>query len=124
MKEKYTTSGLSKAEKNQKLHELITVMKKNKPYLNPELTLDSLSATVSLNPNQLSQIINELLNKNFYQLINEYRVEEVKSQIFDDSRSLLGIALDCGFNSKSSFNRTFKEITGKTPSAYRKVMLK
>ncbi|MBV6655045.1 MAG: AraC family transcriptional regulator, partial [Mameliella sp.] len=70
----------------------------------------------------LSAIINSCLGKNFHDFVNEYRIEEVKRRILDpayDHWSLLGIALDCGFNSKSTFNRIFKKFTGYTPRAFK-----
>ena len=62
-------------------------------------------------------------NISFFDFINSYRVEEVKKQLADTAmanRNILGIALDCGFNSKATFNTAFKKFTGMTPSAYQK----
>ncbi len=119
-KDKYATSALSSNEKISILKKLKDILEKDKPYLNAELTLDELAEKISVKPNQLSQVINESLYKNFYQLINEYRVEEFKLNINDTSKTFFGIALESGFNSKSAFNRVFKEITGMTPSMYKK----
>lgn len=71
----------------------------------------------------ISLVINESLGKNFFQLINEFRVKEFKQLVLDPKLShitLLGLAFDAGFNSKSSFNRIFKEISGETPSSYKR----
>ena len=98
-------------------------MEKEQPYLNPELTLPELAKSLNLSTNQLSQIINSGFNKNFNEFINEYRVEMVKTKLKDGSLahlSLLGIAMDCGFNSKATFNRVFKKITNVSPSEFAK----
>jgi AraC-like DNA-binding protein len=71
----------------------------------------------------LSQVINESQHKNFYKLINEFRIKEVIEKMANtqfENYTVLGIAFECGFNSKTTFNRIFKEDTGKTPSEYRK----
>ena len=92
-----------------------------KPYLDNELTIYSLAAQLNLPPYILSQLINQHSGKNFFDFINQYRVEQVKEKIRDQShyrQTLLAIALDCGFNSKSSFNRVFKKITDQTPREF------
>lgn len=97
-------------------------MRERKPYLESQLTIKDLADTLQVNPKHLSQVINEQLDQNFFNYINSYRVNEVKNRIADpDYRHLtvLGIALDCGFNSKSSFNSVFKKITGQTPTSYK-----
>lgn len=102
---------------------LLNYMVDEKPYLNEELNLSNLSTSLGLSTNQLSQIINQTLNTNFYKFVNSYRVEEVKGKLKDseyDRYSILGIAYDCGFNSKSTFNKIFKEETGMTPSEYKR----
>ena len=119
---KYFSSSLKSEEKQRILEDLQSLLGSGKPYLNAELSLAELSEMLNVSANQLSQVINEKLGKNFHQLINEYRVEEVKKNIHDSSRTLLGIAFESGFNSKSSFNRIFKEFTGLTPSKYKKLL--
>jgi AraC-like DNA-binding protein len=77
---------------------------------------------LNISRQKLSQVINQGQQKNFYRLINEFRIDQVKSKMADSNfahYTLLGIALECGFNSKTSFNRIFKEITGLTPSEYK-----
>jgi AraC-like DNA-binding protein len=104
------------------LHEkLLAVLTKEKPYLDPELTLDELAALVQTTPNYLSQVINTMEQKTFYELVNEWRVKAFLEQaVVPDNKkyTLLTIAYTCGFNSKASFNRNFKKVTGKTPRAY------
>ncbi|HVW96036.1 MAG TPA: ABC transporter permease [Mucilaginibacter sp.] len=92
-------------------------------YRNPELNLVSLAAQTGMQPHELSRIVNLGLKKNFNDLIGELRVREVIRHINDPAYAhltLLGIAFEAGFNSKSTFNRIFKEVTGKSPLEYKK----
>jgi AraC-like DNA-binding protein len=92
-----------------------------KPYLNPELTLSDLSDTLKTNTSVLSQVINSGFNKNFNDFVNEYRLEAFKQKIQSGDYqhlTLLAIAFECGFNSKTTFNRAFKKATGLMPSEY------
>ena len=101
---------------------LLSHMKANKPFLNPDLTLTDLAKQVTISRNQLSQVINTGIGENFYNFINKFRVEEVKELIKNDARkqyTILSLANNAGFNSKSSFNNIFKKMTGLTPSEYR-----
>lgn len=96
-------------------------MDEEKAFLNPELTLPELSKMISIPANQLSKVINSGFDKNFNDFVNEYRVEEVKIALSDPAFShfsILGIAFECGFNSKATFNRVFKKFTGNSPSEY------
>lgn len=117
----YSNYGL-KDEDAIKLSECLKVyMEKEKPYLNAELTLKELSESIDTYPHYLSQILNTIFQQNFYDFVNSYRIEEVKKQLLDEKNkhlTILAIAYDCGFNSKSSFNRVFKQRTGVTPSAF------
>ncbi|MDV3462942.1 MULTISPECIES: helix-turn-helix domain-containing protein [Weeksellaceae] len=101
----------------EKLLEYLTI---HKPYLNPELTLQQLAENIDVHSNVLSYVINTTLGKNFYDLINEYRIEEFINlyQNSYDKYTILALALDSGFNSKSAFNRNFKKIKGITPSEF------
>jgi AraC-like DNA-binding protein len=123
---KYTKSGL-KDNDAQKFHsELEEYMRSEKPYLDPELTIVDVASTLNIQKHHITQIINERMNKNFYQYINEYRINEVICKIADKNytdHSILRIAYDSGFNSKSVFNTIFKKITGITPSEYKKKVL-
>lgn len=105
------------------LQKLNTLMATEKLYLNPDLTIYQLSHSLGMPRREVSSLLNNGLNKNFFQFINEWRVDEVKRQLQDPHTrqfTLLDIALNCGFKSKSSFNSIFKQCTGMTPSAYRK----
>ena len=102
-------------------NKITKVMEIQKPYLDPELDLAKLSALVDLNPKQVSHTINRSFSKNFYEYVNSYRVEAFKQLASDPENkklTLLGLAFECGFKSKSTFNDAFKKITGKTPSQY------
>ncbi len=97
-------------------------MEVNLFYQDPDLNLRSLAETLDLNPNELSRIINTAFGKSFNDFINEYRIREVTRKMLDpayDRITLLGIAMDAGFNSKSTFNRTFRQMTGKSPAEYK-----
>lgn len=105
------------------IEKLRMFMEEKKPYLDQELSLSSLSKELGMNRNQLSQLINEGVGENFYDFVNKYRVEEVKRLMSDPEKqkyNLLGIALEAGFKSKSTFNLIFKRFTGLTPSEYKK----
>ena len=102
---------------------LLASMEKEKLYLNTDLNLSVLANTLEISSGYLSQIINQKEGKSFYDFINSYRVEEVKHLIENPSfshYSLLAIGLEAGFNSKSTFNATFKKQVGMTPSQYKK----
>lgn len=107
----------------QDVQSLIDSIEKEKLYLNSTLTLRLMAERMNTTENKLSYLINSGMNKNFYDLINEYRVEAVKKLLLDDNYnhlSILGMAFECGFNSKSSFQSVFRKQTGMTPSQYRK----
>ncbi|MBB6370316.1 helix-turn-helix domain-containing protein [Chryseobacterium shigense] len=102
-------------------NQLEEVMYKQKPYLDSELNLIRLSELLSVSTHHLSYVINTGFKKNFFQYVNEYRVEYAKRLLKDSQSklSILGIAYESGFNSKTSFNTTFKKFTGQTPSEYK-----
>lgn len=100
---------------------ILQVMRTEKVYLNPQLSLSQMASNLEIPPQYLSQMIKEGFGKNFNEFVNEFRVEEVKNLIENPKKahlSLLGLAYESGFNSKATFNRTFKKFTGITPSAY------
>lgn len=119
---KYETSPLKEEELQKCFRRVSIFMASKKPYLNPDLTLPKLAEEVNVPVHHLSQVINEVHQNNFFDFVNRYRVEEVKRKIKDkkySNYSLLAIAMESGFNSKSAFNRVFKNISGKTPSQFR-----
>ena len=120
---KYQRSSLSEREAVSIHERLKKLMDEQKPFTNPDLTLNELARMLDVHPNILSQVINSKENKSFYDLVNEKRVEEFTRQISQPGSqqfTLLGLAFDCGFNSKASFNRNFKKYKGVTPSDYLK----
>lgn len=102
------------------------LMDTDKAYLNPDLNLSDLAQMAKMTRGQLSEVINSGFGKNFNDFVNEYRVEAFKSMLKEDKHqqlSLLGIAQECGFNSKATFNRVFKKLTSFSPTEYLKSQL-
>lgn len=120
---KYERSGLRETKANEYADRLMVYMESKQPYLRRDLTIQDVADDLEIPVHHLTQTINEFLEKNFYTLVNEYRVEEVKKRLLDPKYghlTVLAIAHDAGFNSKSSFNMTFKKMTGLTPSEYKR----
>lgn len=96
-------------------------MAKDKPYTNPKLSLSELAGKLKVSQHILSRVINDGFEKNFFDFINSYRIDDFKKRV-DNPRfknyTLLSIAYEVGFNSKTAFNRSFKKITGQTPRDY------
>lgn len=117
----YKNSGLNDEMSELLFQKLKVHMDKNRPFLDENLSLTMLAAQLGITTNQLSQVINQKSASNFFNFINGYRVEAVKEKLKDpvyQHYSLLAIGYDCGFRSKSSFNKIFKEMAGQTPSQY------
>ncbi len=112
----------SKKEISQTSIEAIALlMEKEKPFLNPDLNLSELASQANLTRGQLSEIINSGFEMNFNDFVNSYRVNAFKSMLKEGKHkqlSLLGIAYECGFNSKATFNRVFKKLTSFSPTQY------
>ncbi len=97
---------------------IIELLQKEKIYENAELSLSQMAKMLQTNASVLSKIINQGFDLNFNDFINYYRIEAVKEKIKkgeQKTQTLLGIAYDCGFNSKATFNRAFKKATGTSP---------
>jgi AraC-like DNA-binding protein len=112
------TMGAGLAEQKAKLEAL---MINDKVFLNPTLGLPELAAKLGLTSHQLSYLINEGFDENFYQFVNRYRVDEAKRLLRSKAHqhlNIMGIAFESGFNSKTTFNTTFKKFTGISPSQY------
>lgn len=116
-----------KGAEQQYAQDLLKLIDVEKPYLDEKLSLKNLADKAGLSSQQLSYLINRQMGISFQELINTYRVKEVQKYIAQGEhvqKTLLGLALESGFNSKASFNRIFKEHTGHTPSHYVKVLEK
>ena len=101
---------------------LLYLLEVDKIYRNEKLSLISLAEKLKITPHQLSWVINEKINKSFPSLVNLFRVEEVKKKLTQSNLNEINIlqaAFEAGFNTKTSFNKAFKSITGMTPSQYR-----
>ncbi len=100
------------------------ILNEKKPYLNESLSLSELAKELGITDKKLSELLNQHLQTNFYNFINTYRVSEVKKKLIEDTEkkyTLLSIAYECGFQSKTSFNRVFKQKTGMSPSKFRQL---
>ena len=117
---KYDKTGIDARLTKDKFKELLTFMQKEKPYLDAELTLHQLAEQFGVTYNHLSQIINENAQRNFYSFINSYRLQESIHLLKDEKNTILAIAYEAGFKSKSVFNTLFKKEKGVTPSEFRK----
>lgn len=103
---------------------LLNYIHEKSPYLDPGLSLRSLADQVDIHPNQLSWLLNESIGKNFSEFINHYRVQAFKQKAKDPKNAhitLIGLAYDSGFNSKTVFNSYFKKETGLTPKQFLKL---
>ncbi len=121
-KESLPTDFLSKEEADTILQKIIDYLEKEKPYLRTDFSLHEMCSHLNLGRRKVSYVMNEILEKNFYGVINEYRIRDAQELLNDDHVSQLKIeALGemVGFQSKSSFNACFKKVTGMTPSEYR-----
>ncbi len=121
-KEKYKGSNLSAEESKEILQKLELKMKRELLFARQNLGISDLAVEMEVSKHRLSQVINAQLGTNFYDFVNRYRVEEFKERLNDpryEHLTMLGIALECGFSSKSSFNQVFKRFEGVTPSQFK-----
>ncbi|PIB37969.1 helix-turn-helix domain-containing protein [Maribacter sp. 4G9] len=121
------TSYLKDDEKGALRQQFYKYMNEEKLYLLPDLNLKMLADKIEVSERKLSAFFGEVLNSSFYDSINSFRVEEAKTLLKSnavESHSITGIGLSCGFSSKSSFYRIFKNRTGVSPSVYRTLDLK
>ena len=119
--DKYRTNKVSPEECKRLYRLLEQEMKRNKSYRNPNLKVADLAVAIGTSSHSLSYLFNQYLEKNYYDYINEYRVEEFKSLILKDEYAkytLTAMAEYCGFSSRASFFRTFKKLAGITPNEY------
>jgi AraC-like DNA-binding protein len=100
---------------------ILELVEQEKAYEDAELSLVQMARKLKTNPSLLSKAINQGFGKNFNDFINHYRIEAVKEKLQSGeqkTQTLLGIAYDCGFNSKATFNRAFKKATGTSPKEW------
>lgn len=121
---KYQTTGFPDGEINSLFSSIEDIMHHEKLYLNPDITLAVLSKQLKVTPQKISLAINSRSANNFNEYINKFRVNHA-IHIFktpgSQGNTIASIAFDSGFNSISSFNTTFKKVTGKTPSVFREI---
>ena len=109
----------------EKIEHIVSYIETQKPFLHPILTLDSLAKQLDMPPRVLSSILNNHFDKNFYEFINSYRIEESKLLIANNINkkyTMLEILNEAGFNSKATFNTFFKKQVGMTPREYKKTL--
>ncbi|MGH1384535.1 helix-turn-helix domain-containing protein [Kordia sp.] len=116
-----TTKEAKKEIASTAIEAIAELMERERPYLNPDLNLSELAKQANLTRGQLSEIINSGFQMNFNDFVNSYRVNAFKGMLKEGKHkqlSLLGIAYECGFNSKATFNRVFKKLTNFSPTQY------
>lgn len=129
--EKESNEIVTKSEKSKlisdeqlklNLNKLYNYMQDEQAFFNNELRIQDVAQKLDISSHILSYVINNGLNQNFYDFVNQYRIKEVKKRLNDskyNNLTIVAIAYDCGFNSKSTFNRLFKQFTGQTPTQFR-----
>lgn len=118
---KYQSSAATKESLDKLQKKLEDLLCQDKPYLQPDLTLEELSKQLKSKPHTISRLINERYQMNFFHLINSYRVKEfiqLAQQEQYRNHTFLALAHEAGFNNKTSFNKAFKRVTEKTPREY------
>lgn len=119
---KYSKQAVSEEDRKNYISRIRIFMEKEKPYLDDEISLSDLSESIGIPKHHFSMTVNSELNMNFFQFISLYRVKEAERLLTSPEYSeytILRIALDSGFQSKSAFNKAFKQFTGLTPAEYR-----
>ena len=120
MVKRYDKSYLTGVDVDGMKNMLMELMDNGKLYRDENLSVESLANKMSLTIHYLSELLNNNLNVNFFNFINSYRIQEAKKILREEcTRSIMSIAFDVGFNSATSFYRTFKKLTGKTAQEYR-----
>lgn len=120
---RYQHSALNDKDAYNLMQKLKEVMQSKKLFLNSEITIHIVANELNTTTHKLSQVINNNIGVNFYEFVNQYRIEEIKKLLIDPSKSnfkIESLAYDCGFNSKSAFYTLFKKYTLLTPAEYRK----
>lgn len=122
-KEKYTKSALSQEAADSLAKRIDAAMRDGDLYLDPNLSLQKLSAHVRAIPNMVSQTLNERMDSNFFDYVAFWRIEAAKQKLKDTDASVVQIAVDVGFNSRSTFYKAFKKNTDMTPKAFRETTI-
>lgn len=123
----YNKSQLPKETLDKCADRLVQLMEEKKVYLQTDLSLDDVANMLGYPRHYITQSLNIVLNKNFYLFVNEYRTKSFKEKVADkryDKNTILSLAYDSGFNSKSTFNSIFKKFTGQTPTEYAEAVRK
>ena len=120
---KYERSALGGDQAQRIAEKLEAAMVQEKLYLDPNLSLHRLAKTLSISPNYISQTLNETVGESFFDYVNRWRVEAAKDRIAVDDATILQVALDVGFNARSSFYTAFKRVTGTTPGEFRRTAI-
>lgn len=118
--QRYANSALTEEATDRIAAKLRKAMTTDKLYLNPNLSLWILARHTGVSENYISQVLNEVIGQNFFDFVNSHRIEAAKINLRESDDTILKVALDAGFNSRSSFYTAFKKVTGQTPTAYRK----
>jgi len=120
--DKYESSTLSETDKKQIYQRIVQFMESEQPYLESDISIVTISKALNILPGHISQVVNEMFNQNFRDVINSYRIEKAKNLILSQSKlnyTILSIAYEVGFNSKSTFNAAFKKHAGLTPKEFK-----
>ena len=122
---RYKHSVLGSRKKNEIKNKIIQFFDSARPYLQSELSMDILSAELKVPKHQLTEVLNTEIGSNFFQFVNGYRIEAVKTMLADKKNrySIEAIGYECGFNSKSTFFTVFKNLTGQTPQEYKNSLI-
>ena len=123
---KYALSNLAPEQLERYKRELLLLMEEDRLFLDPELKSTDLAGELGISVKTLSQVVNQGFDRNFFDFVNSFRCEEVKRILRGPDRqiTILEAMFASGFNSKSSFNKEFKKLTGQTPSEYKKSIVR
>lgn len=122
-RQRYENSNLQESQKDKFIEKLVAYMQTKKPYQESDLTLATLANQVNIPAHYLSQVINERMKCTFLDFVNGYRVEEAKRMLVDnkyENYTIMAVAYEAGFNSKTTFYSAFKKHMGMTPSVFKK----
>lgn len=120
-----TTESIAPTFKQEQIERVLNYLHSEKPFLDADINMEMLAKRLSLPERTFSRILNQHFGKNFFEFINEYRVEEAKRLLVMPEKkhlNMLDVLAESGFSSKSTFNAIFKQYTGKTPSEYRRTL--